>query len=486
MPSDPYTNSKIVFGEDDCNGMQARVLLSIAALVTINTRPKDDYEKAKNCVFWTLISEIATQMSQRSHLDPVLNALSMARLTSDNFMANTEWWPLHSAAACKHASDDKIRIIGEVRLTDHTQGIGSVEVLPYHLAATVKDPNLDVIRRLRRFSLSAIRVMSTNGYLALHWAAKFSNSVGMLQELLQDYPGAITAKNSHGETCMHLLCSNELAVPEMLTMVLTASPTVATMQDNIGNLPLHVLTGRGSQREQMALHLIEAYPEGPGVINLSGNTPLLHWLRGSNSVRPLGMFEVLLSSTYTDISFRDRRGANCLHLAGVSGDLEVFRRLYEARPQAISERDSRGATILHNCSFALLQLVYDLYPSAVREVDNTGKTAIHYPIPSSIERVRFLIQKYPEAVSIPDDSGETPYRLHLSRRWGGLAVLRLLLRAAPTLAPEELRRLNYSARRLALFVFYVGVRGDGRFTPFSRLSHSPKGENIVRSVVSFL
>jgi hypothetical protein len=54
------------------------------------------------------------------------------------------------------------------------------------------------------------------------------------------------------------------------------------------------------------------------------------------------------------------------------------------------------------------------------------------------------------------------------------------------LDPEELHRPNYSARRSALFLLFLVVRGDGELTLISRLDQAPKGGGIVRTVVSFL
>ena len=100
-----------------------------------------------------------------------------------------------------------------------------------------------------------------------------------------------------------------------------------------------------------------------------------------------------------------------------------------------------------------------------------------------MDRLYFLLQKYPAAASTTDIIGRNPYSLcHVNHTH----ARRLLLRAAPALDPEALHELNYSARRTALSLFYLGSREDGEDTLFSKLSLSPKGQSLVRRVVSFL
>ena len=83
-----------------------------------------------------------------------------------------------------------------------------------------------------------------------------------------------------------------------------------------------------------------------------------------------------------------------------------------------------------------------------------------------MEVFRFLLRMYPDAASIPDSLGRTPYSKYVGRKNDHA---RLLLRADPTVNCVELHRLNYLARRMALFLFFVGVRADGELTLFSQL-----------------
>ena len=148
-------------------------------------------------------------------------------------------------------------------------------------------------------------------------------------------------------------------------------------------------------------------------------------------------------------------------------------------------------------SLTMLREVYSLNPSAISTVDDRGQTPLLTFVmstfrysPAGMDMLNFLLKVYPEAASIPCDDDEdedysrrTPYEVcakcHTHAR-------RLLLRAAPALDPEALRELNYSARRMALFLFYLGSREDREESLFTKLSMSPKGQGLVRRIVSFL
>ncbi len=62
--------------------------------------------------------------------------------------------------------------------------------------------------------------------------------------------------------------------------------------------------------------------------------------------------------------------------------------------------------------------------------------------------------------------------------------LRLLLRAAPTLDPAELHRLNYAGRRMAMFLAFKAISGTLQVPLLVRLRGESK--DLVQRVVSFL
>jgi hypothetical protein len=78
---------------------------------------------------------------------------------------------------------------------------------------------------------------------------------------------------------------------------------------------------------------------------------------------------------------------------------------------------------------------------------------------------------------------KTPYQIAIDKK---LPVYyhRLLLRAAPTHNPAELHRLNYEARRMALFLAFKATTGSMNAPLLVRLRGESK--DLVQRVVSFL
>jgi hypothetical protein len=78
----------------------------------------------------------------------------------------------------------------------------------------------------------------------------------------------------------------------------------------------------------------------------------------------------------------------------------------------------------------------------------------------------------------------TPYQLAVTY-WKPDSVRRLLLRAAPALDPPALGRLNYAARRVAMFLAFRALPATVHGLPMlARLRAENK--DLVRRVVSFL
>jgi hypothetical protein len=102
------------------------------------------------------------------------------------------------------------------------------------------------------------------------------------------------------------------------------------------------------------------------------------------------------------------------------------------------------------------------------------------PLSVEADMLRYLLRHYPAAVTIPagpDDGDMNVYQLAVKHKHPDF-VRRLLLRAAPELDPDELHRLNYEERRIALFLAHCAIsNGDksSRSSSHKSRSSSSKG-----------
>ena len=100
---------------------------------------------------------------------------------------------------------------------------------------------------------------------------------------------------------------------------------------------------------------------------------------------------------------------------------------------------------------------------------------------------RWLLRLYPEAAGIECGVGtlhkKTPYQMAVILRLPDY-YRRLLLRAAPTLHPAELHRLNYNERRMAMFLAFRATTATMDAPLIARLRGQSR--DLVQRVVSFL
>ena len=109
------------------------------------------------------------------------------------------------------------------------------------------------------------------------------------------------------------------------------------------------------------------------------------------------------------------------------------------------------------------------------------------PLSALADAFRLLLRLYPEAAGIEGGIGArkmTPYRLAVMMDLPAY-YRRLLLRAAPDLDPEELRRLNWAERRGAMFMAYAAVVKQAK-TPLLLARLRAENKDLVKHVVSFL
>ncbi len=101
---------------------------------------------------------------------------------------------------------------------------------------------------------------------------------------------------------------------------------------------------------------------------------------------------------------------------------------------------------------------------------------------------RWLLRVYPEAAGIEGGVGaewkRTRYQLAIDRNLPKY-YRRLLLRAAPTLNPAELHRLNYEERRMAMFLAFKATTARLQ-KPFLLARLRGVNKDLVQRVVSFL
>ena len=213
---------------------------------------------------------------------------------------------------------------------------------------------------------------------------------GIIQYLLQYCPVAASATADDGESPLHFACCNKNVTPKIVKLIIDAAPASIRSANNYGWMPLHVLCDNSEVDETAAIQilklLIEKYPEAVRSADNDDDLPI-HLACVSRSPE---FCRVLIDSTPASIRSVNDIGWMPLHV--LCGNRNV---------------DEKGATM------QVLKVLIEKYPEAVRHETYEGDLPIHLAsMLRSPEFCRVLIEAHPGSERISNDSGALP--LHLA------------------------------------------------------------------------
>jgi ankyrin repeat protein len=262
-----------------------------------------------------------------------------------------------------------------------------------------------------------------------------------------------------------------------------------------GRLPLHCVFA-GDSGTGFLQQLIAAYPEGLQCGDNDGFLPA----HCAAQVGTLDMLTITLEAYPEAVSTNVAAFGTPLHRAvrrSDTGGLEMIRYLYERYPAAIKTPSGDDGWYPLHCvayrdSYEVLKLVHTLYPDAISiaTTDDYQNLPLHvlmteglFKSPLSVEAdmLRYLLRHYPAAVITPagpDDDDLNVYELAVVYKRPDF-VRRLLLRSAPELDPNELHRLNYAERRMALFLAHYAITKNDDHSSCNGSNNSNGGRSFI-------
>ena len=309
----------------------------------------------------------------------------------------------------------------------------------------------------------------------------------------------------HEMVTVYTLCGNTVKV------VLDANPDAATIEDNMGRLPLHAALDCDDPWYKTVVDLIEAFPEALDARDGSGRLPIHVILDRNNPDKRI--LKLLLEKFPDSAAAKRGVGRVALHYAVFTDkpDLEVLQCIQQAYPEGVSACDLYGRLPLHyavdkvrpstvivnyllheyisgaatkdthnrvplniaierECNnLAVIKALYNAYPEAIGEVGPMGK----YPLQLAVEcatpnihTVHFLASMKPEIIQMttqfPPKINESAFEVATRRR--NNSVLRTLLMISNHISPSLLRDLNWNCRKIAFLLVnktIVDVVDDG-------------------------
>jgi ankyrin repeat protein len=176
-------------------------------------------------------------------------------------------------------------------------------------------------------------------------------------------------------------------------------------------------------------------------------------------------------------------------------------------PVLINLKDDEGMTPLHyaltveNFSIELVKTLCDADRTVVRErcspsdlsEPHSGQLPLHLftllncssqtsEISVTGDCFRLLLNRYPAAAGIKDNHLNSPYDIATSRNLSTYFI-RLLVRADPSINPEQRRNLNFESRRELMFLAFRAMSSNVEPTIWTKLSLK---SDLIQCVISYL
>lgn len=297
----------------------------------------------------------------------------------------------------------------------------------------------------------------------------------------------------HEMVTVYTLCGNTV------NLVLDANPDAATIEDDMGRLPIHAALDCDNPWYKTVVDLIEAFPEALDARDGSGRLPIHVVLDRHNPDKRV--VKLLLEKFPGAAAAKRGVGRVALHYSVFTDnpDLEVVQSVQQAYPEGVSACDLYGRLPLHyavdkvrpsavivkyllsegisgaaakdthnrvplnvaierECNnLAVIKALYNAYPEAIAEVGPMGKyplqLAVECNVPN-IHTVHFLASMKPEiiemATQFPPKINESAFQVATRRR--NNTVLRTLLTISKHINPSLLRDLNWNHRKIAFLL----------------------------------
>eukprot|EP01031_Cornospumella_fuschlensis_P028697 gene28697-34645_t len=230
-------------GQLEIDKMILHVLDCLGALQCV----MGQYDPSRARVFWGAVSTIAEIGidTTTGHVDkrhPGASHLLRAFPNDQRASDGRGWLPLHWAAVIDQAEVNDVRNVAKADPLATVKGYSlPVSANPGHLIAAVRHPNMEVVRCLYDFYPRMAASKDFEGDLPLHYAARYSESVEMIQFLLQANPAATKAKGESNLVPLQCALYNQSpARLHIVTCLLDADPSAAQVVNPNGDTALHL------------------------------------------------------------------------------------------------------------------------------------------------------------------------------------------------------------------------------------------------------
>ena len=298
--------------------------------------------------------------------------------------------PLHYYLARKNVDIGTVKALVQAYPAALMAAENAMHFAPIHVILCNENTNNlhDVLAYLIDSEPSSIRMISSQQMTPLHLACKNKCiTLEIVHLLFNRWPEAIGLHDDNGFLPIHELCYNtkldDIASNDILRFMIM-DPTLLRERDAEGYLPIHIAVSQKSFA--FCKILIDEYPESVKIDDDGGYLPIHEACQIGSRDDSIDTIQYLLRLHPESLHARNGRGWLPIHGAALGGNTKVVELLLMHDAFAASKKTTGESRYLP------LHLACD-----------TGK--------EHMDTVKALFDSYPDALSIRDQNGKTPFDL---------------------------------------------------------------------------
>ena len=248
-----------------------------------------------------------------------------------------------------------------------------------------------------------------DGWTVLHQACN-EGKLDLVQYLVDNYPEMLTIRDKSGQS--PFLVTGYSCSVDLVTYLIAKGCDVMDM-DNDGETILYNACKEG--KLESVQYLVENYPDLLKIKNKIGQSPFV--VSGVSGSKELVKY---LISRGCDVMDKDNHERNILHITCNNGNLELAQYLAGSFPNMLTNRDKWGlSSYLFSGFSGSVELVKYLISRGcdVIDKDNNGETVLHNACKKrNFELVQYLVESYPDMLTIRNKEGQSPFHVAESSR----------------------------------------------------------------------
>jgi hypothetical protein len=173
------------------------------------------------------------------------------------------WFPAYWAVILEDVPVEMVMDVLHRHQETLTKGISTEGATIGHYAAATPQNGVALLEAISAHCPDMLHLRDANGDYPLHFAARYSGDVEVLQYLIQQNPSATSAQGRDQQTPLSaLVCRYEPKLEALLDCLVEADPQSLTIRDQYGSTPLYIACERCSLNTTLQI-IPKLFPNDP-------------------------------------------------------------------------------------------------------------------------------------------------------------------------------------------------------------------------------